>query len=474
MTKPALFSSLIAILGLSVFAAEPAAKSRGAAGPFRVEVPGGPADIVLGRPTGSSITLSVRFQKDTRATVSYGPLKNAQGEATLPEREFAAGEPEEIRLDGLPPATRGRYRIACADGTNLEGSFITARPPGEAFAFTIQADSHLDGGTDPALYARCLRRVAASGADFHIDLGDTFMTDKRRDDFRAALPQYLAQRHYFGLLGATTPVFLVLGNHDGEDPSRGGDGPESMSVWANATRKRFFPNPQPDEFYSGNTTPHPLCGPLQNYYAWEWGDALFVALDPFWFTRARCREGDNWPRTLGREQYDWLARTLATSRARFKFVFIHHLAGGEGKDCRGGAEAARFFEWGGLDPDGSDVFAKRRPGWPAPVHDVLKANGVNVVFHGHDHLFAMQERDGVIYQETPQPAHPRASAQSAGDYGYRSGLILPGSGILRVRVAPEEAAVEFLRVDREEPAHVYTIPAKPGSGPAPATISPGA
>ncbi len=301
MTKLARVPLFLLPLILSAFAAAPDVKTRGSAGPFRVEVPAEPVDIVLGRPTASSITLSVRFQKDTRATVSYGPLKNAPGDATLPTREFAAGEPVEIRLDKLPPATRGHYRVTCADGTSVEGSFTTARPPGEAFTFTIQADSHLDGGTDPALYATSLRRVAASGADFHIDLGDTFMTDKRRDDFRAALPQYLAQRHYFGLLGATTPVFLVLGNHDGEDPSRGGDGPGSMSVWANTTRKRFFPNPEPDGFYSGNATPHPLCGPLQNYYAWEWGDALFVVLDPFWFTRARCREGDNWPRTLGRE-----------------------------------------------------------------------------------------------------------------------------------------------------------------------------
>ncbi len=105
---------------------------------------------------------------------------------------------------------------------------------------------------------------------------------------------------------------------------------------------------------------------------------------------------------------------------------------------------------------------------------MLKANGVNVVFHGHDHIFAKQERDGIIYQETPQPGHPRASAQSAADYGYRSGLILPGSGILRVRVAPEEARVEFLRADREEPEHVYTLPVKSGEGAASAAISPGA
>jgi predicted phosphodiesterase len=453
------FVGILFIATALVLSAAEKPEGRRAAAVFRTEVPVEPLNVVLGRPTASSITLSVIFQAQTRAVITCEP--EATGAAnTLPPRTFPAGEPIEVLVSGLRPGTRHRYRIEPVGTPAAEaitGTFTTARPPGEAFVFTIQADSHLDGGTDPDLYRRSLALVPAARADFHIDLGDTFMTDKR-PDFHDSLPQYLAQRHYLGLLGRTTPVFLVLGNHDGEDPSRGGDSEASMSVWANATRKHFFPNPEPDTFYTGNTTPHPIAGPLQNYYAWTWGDALFVVLDPFWFTRSRTREGDNWPRTLGREQYDWLERTLAASHARHKFIFIHHLVGGEGKDGRGGAEASRFFEWGGLNPDGTDAFATRRPEWPGPIHAMLVAHGVSAVFHGHDHLFVKQERDGIIYQEVPQPGHPRAEARSAAEYGYRSGVILPGAGILRVRVAPGKAIVEFLRVDRDEPAYSYELP----------------
>ncbi len=55
----------------------------------------------------------------------------------------------------------------------------------------------------------------ADQPDFMIDLGDTFMTDKYSPT-RRLQPQYLAQRYYFSLLGQTSPLYLVLGNHDGE------------------------------------------------------------------------------------------------------------------------------------------------------------------------------------------------------------------------------------------------------------------
>jgi hypothetical protein len=36
-----------------------------------------------------------------------------------------------------------------------------------------------------------------------------------------------------------------------------------------------------------------------------------------------------------------------------------------------------------------------------PIHQLLLENHVTTVFHGHDHLFAKQELDGIIYQEVP-------------------------------------------------------------------------
>jgi 3',5'-cyclic AMP phosphodiesterase CpdA len=416
---------------------------------FRTEVPVHSFDLILCRPTDRAITLSVLVYEEREGFVAYWREGGGAASQTTPQR-FARGKPAEVMLGPLQPGTRYHYRfhsraLGAADfSATEEYSFMTARPPGSAFTFTIQADSHLDFGIDPPTYEKSLRNAVAAHSDFHLDLGDTFMTDKypRHTD---AFPQYLAQRYYFGLIGAHAPVFLVVGNHDGEQPARGGAGEESMSVWSARMRTTYFPNPVPDGFYRGNATPDRLVGPLQNYYAWEWGDALFIALDPFWYS-TRGNRGDNWSRSLGRAQYDWLQRTLESSHARYKFVFLHHLVGGEAPEGRGGAEAAAFFEWGGRDLDGRDTFAQHRPGWPAPIHALLVQYHVSAVFHGHDHLYAQQERDRIVYQLVPQPGHSRNdNIRSAAEYGYKSGVIAGASGILRVSVSPERALVEYVR-----------------------------
>ncbi len=201
------------------------------------------------------------------------------------------GSPTEVVLPGLPPDTLSRYRLLTRRPDTMdwqpeaESTFHTQRKPGSAFPFTLQADPHLDYSTEPALYLRCLANASADKPDFHIDLGDTFMTDKHRANETAAA-QYLAQRFYFGHIAASSSLFLVLGNHDAE-AGRWLDGsPDNLAVWSNQQRKRFYPNPIPDALYRGNVTPDPQAGMLQNYNAREWGDALFIALNPSWFPNA--------------------------------------------------------------------------------------------------------------------------------------------------------------------------------------------
>ena len=97
--------------------------------------------------------------------------------------------------------------------TAASGRFHTQRKPGSAFTFTLQADSHLDQGTRAALYEKTLANALADKPDFHVDLGDTFMTDKY-PKYQDALPQFIAQRYYFGRIGTGAAVFLVPGNHD--------------------------------------------------------------------------------------------------------------------------------------------------------------------------------------------------------------------------------------------------------------------
>lgn len=419
---------------------------------FKTEVPAHPFDLLLGRPTASSVTASVLAYEDREGMIQFSQA----GAGDTPARQtpvfpLKAGTPAEVVLSDLPPDALCRYRLltrktgAKAWEPGAESTFHTQRKPGGAFSFTVQADPHLDYNTEPALYLRCLANALAGKPDFHIDLGDTFMTDKHRGRETAAA-QYLAQRFYLGHIATSAPLFLVLGNHDAE-AGRWLDGsPDNLAVWSNRQRKRLYPNPIPDAFYSGNATPDPHAGLLQNYYAWEWGDALFIVLDPFWFTQRPRGGEDNWTRTLGRQQYDWLASTLARSRSSLRFVFLHHLVGGIGRDARGGVEAARLYEWGGQEPDGTNVFAAKRPGWPMPIHQLLLKHKVNIVFHGHDHLYVKQDLDDLVYQEVPQPGHARYdNTRSAEEYGYKSGTIQGSSGHLRVEVHAGKAVVEYVR-----------------------------
>lgn len=433
--------------------ASDAALAEGA--PVRLTVP-----PLLGRPTASGVTLNVvpaeavDLQVEVTSDAAPGVLSQAQGSA-------AADAPTTLTVEGLAPDTAYRYRVLgralgqAAWRPAAEGAFHTQRRPGSGFVFTVQADSHLDDKSDLELYHRALQNVAESGADFHIDLGDTFMTEKHSAPFTAEVmtavdepavsARYLGERAHFGLMSPRVPLFLVNGNHEGEQGWRRVDGSEGQPEWAVRARRLYYLNPTPDAFYTGAPMDDPDVGPRDAYYAWTWGDALFVVLDPFWYTTSRPR--DLWAWTLGEDQYRWLARTLDASDARWKFVFAHHLVGGVNSSNRGGVEGARGYEWGGLDDAGQYAFDTQRPGWEAPIHDLLVASGVSAFFHGHDHLYAAQVLDGVVYQAVPQPSSPneRNVATLAAEGGYVEGVIRPSSGVLRVSVSAARVLVDYVR-----------------------------
>lgn len=440
--------SLLAILPAFFLISAGPQRGGGGASVEPAKVPEYLFNIVVGRPGADSATVSILAWEPLAGVVEYGKSPQMLNRRT-PECALKPGEPLHVPLTGLEPGQECYYRFtyrsdARADWSHDEvRSFHTQRPEGAAFVFTLQADSHLDTSTDANVYERTLGNMRADKPDFMIDLGDTTMVDKFGNFYVRAESQYRAQRYYFGQVAHSCPLFLVLGNHDGEDGSRLTGLPDSMPMWSVGMRKKFFPNPEPGGIFTGNLTPVEGAGMLQDYYAWQWGDALFVVLDPFWYSRDKRRD-DGWSRTLGEAQYHWLERTLFSSRARLKFVFIHHLVGGLGKDVRGGVSAAPYMEWGGKNADGSDGFAQHRPGWRMPIHEMLAKSGVSIVFHGHDHLYAREELDHVIYQEVPQPGHPNGGTRSAEEYGYK-GEVYGSSGHLRVQVSPRDAQVEYVQ-----------------------------
>jgi hypothetical protein len=444
-------------------------QSRGGNSPpaiFKTEVPKHDIDIILGRPTKNSITFNIVAYDDVETWIEYGTEKAKLTKHTNTYK-LKNKEPLETVLSSLKPDTQYYYKLYYGrrdskdSATTVNGRFHTHRPDGSDFTFVIQADSHIDINTEPQMYKLTLHNMLADRPDFLVDIGDTFMTGKARN--YEPLSLYLAQRYYFGQACHSIPLFLLLGNHDGE--------PAGTDTTPVLLRKKYYPNPFPDSFYTGNEIEEKGIGLLENYYSWKWGNSLFVVLDPFWYTDRNQRgRDDNWYFSLGQAQYQWLKEILEQSMAPFKFVFIHHLVGGLNNNgvARGGAEAAKYFEWGGHSFDGNYDFKEKRPGWQMPIHDLLVKNNVSVVFHGHDHFFAKEELDGIIYQLVPQPGHTKYTyPRNAAEYGYGKGEVIGGSGYLRVKVSSSQAAVDFVRSflprdeaqDRKngEIAYTYTI-----------------
>jgi hypothetical protein len=434
---------------------------------------------LLGRPTDVSVALNMMADEDVDVYFEFGAQPGLYAGRTETAR-FAAGTPITAVLRPLPSDSvvyyRTRYRRPGESEFQArdEHSFHTQRTGAESFVFDVEADPHLDENSDPNLYRRTLDNVLADRPDFLIDLGDTFFSEKLPSKtWDTILARHLLLRTYFDRIGHSVPLFSVLGNHEGEWGSNLNGTADNLAVWAAKARLLHYPNPLPDDFYSGDTAPAPFAGLRQNYYAWEWGPALFVVLDPYWYTTVKSST-NNWTMTLGAVQYQWLRSVLEGSTARHKLVFCHQLVGGSGKDGRGGAEAAAYYEWGGKNEDGSSGFAAQRPGWAEPIHRLMVRTGVKAVFHGHDHFFDKQDLDGIVYQLLPQPSHVGVSTNQAAEYGYTTGRIVGGSGHLRITVSESDVFVEFIRARlpgdttsgpaNGQPAFSYLVSARGKSG----------
>jgi hypothetical protein len=434
------------------------------------------AQELLGRPTDTSITINAASIKTIEVYFEYGIAPGAYSGKTAPA-VFPAGEPVNVLIDNLKPNTRYYYRMRHREpGTTDysardEHTFHTQRPPGSVFTFAVQFDPHLDENTDDEAYKISLKNMLADKPDFLVDVGDNFFVDRLRPVTRAGVEERVQLvRSYYDILTHSSALFLGLGNHEGEARRNLNGTPENIAVYDTLARKRYIPNPIPNGFYTGSAREEPLVGVRQANFAWQWGDALFIMLDPFWNKPAAPELGGDWSSTLGREQYDWLKTALETSKARFKFVFSHNLIGGRqmSGSFRGGIEAAKYLEMGGYNLDDTWGFDKARPGWPKPIHQLMADSRVTIFFHGHDHLYAKQDLDGVVYQAGPQPGARNTNlGNRAQMYDYSHGTILGGAGYLRVRVSPDGVTVDYVQTwvpSKETPtrkngtvADTYTI-----------------
>ena len=442
---------------------------------------------LLGRPTDTSITVNVVPDTTIELFYEYGTSSGDYTDQTSNETA-TGGVPHDTVISSLQPDTLYYYRMQYRTAGDAwvpraEHSFHTQRAPGSSFTFTVTSDGHVNIMLGNATtWSNTLNDVAADNPDFEIDLGDTVAMDdvtnatEAEDVYKDVLP-------FFNDISASTPIFLVPGNHEQQEgwhllePLAG-----SLPVIGTNAQKKYFLNPVPDSFYSGGTDPYSYLDGDQlreDYYAWTWGDALFVVIDPYWFSTTKpyvtdpgggeddtTGSGDSWDWTLGYDQFDWLRTTLENSTAKYKFVFSHQLVGGgsiagQADYGHGGANYANLVEWGGYDENGTSWgWDARRPGWGSkPIHQIMVDNGVSAFFHGHDHQYAYEMLDGIVYQAVPSSGFSGNgfSIYTTGDGNTIQAL--PSSGHLKVTVTPSLATVDYIQTSQTTPAYSYYIAA---------------
>lgn len=343
-------------------------------------------------------------------------------------------------VQGLEAGRRHEYRIAAPGLSLYSGTAMTARPPGTPFRFALITDTHVVprdpvpaptfvgtdfGGVQESTLLSVTSEVRAGQPDFLLNLGDTL--DFHAFGFNEPPPDgvytKLGYLNYRRLLGDTlghVAHFPVIGNWDGES----GCNTDEEIQRSLAQRLVYVPGPGRDTYPEGGSA-------NGDYYAFTWGDALFVVLNVMTYTPTCHLLGtfpglpDDW--TLGDDQLAWLERTLAAATARWRFLFIHHTVGGAAGDFnnsaygRGGGQAARVGE-------------------QAVVHDLMMRHGAQIFFYAHDHVFTDMVVDGIHYTLPGSAGAPWKFNQL--ETGYSQ--YWPDSGHARVDVSAARVKVDLV------------------------------
>ncbi|WP_305768448.1 metallophosphoesterase family protein [Candidatus Epulonipiscium viviparus] len=281
---------------------------------------------------------------------------------------------------------------------------------------------HFDVKTNSAVIDQTFENIVSKDPELIIDLGDTLMLGECINSDMAN-QAFSVQQRLKPLQGI--PMYLVTGNHDGEM----GFMPNKQAQ-AQMVRNEYFPN----HSANGNTE-------TANYYAVKEGGSLFIVLDAY---SALAEPRNGWNDTLGAEQYMWLEEVLEESDEENKFVFIHNLLGGKRNERRGGVSIAHLYEWGGENAHGEEEFKEYRPDFAMPIHSLLVEHQVDAVFHGHDHLYAVEEKDDVLYVAVPQPGTERKTTRGAVEKGYFGDVIYPSAGFINLLISEDAVVGQYL------------------------------
>lgn len=320
--------------------------------------------VAVGDVTPTGAVLWMRGVSPGEARVAYRPADPAGGgEASMTvSLTRAADLTAKVRLTGLTPATRYRYRVESA-GVSVDGEFGTAPPPEAAVPVKFLWSGDLGGGKVCRPLDRgfsIFRAMAAERADFFLFVGDTVYADQRCNrpgvvagsDFVATTLAGFRAKHRYNRedpaaqeFYAGTPVFAIWDDHEVRNDFAGPVEP-LMPVGRQAFLE-YWPILPPDE------------EPRRLYRSFRWGRLLEVFILDTRQYRSPNTEPDGPGKTmLGPAQRRWLIEGVSGSTATWKVVVSSvPLAISTGRIARDSWSSARLD---GTPEEGGTGFAVER------------------------------------------------------------------------------------------------------------------
>jgi 3',5'-cyclic AMP phosphodiesterase CpdA len=395
----------------------------------------------LVKPAISSITINiVGGDKPCEAFIRY--MESGSGDSQWMKSEtFTLNPytPVNITLNHLKTGISYKYQVLARFNRSDEfkpvanGSFSTQKIGNIPFSFAMLSDSHITINEPERIQilSDIAKSILARRPDFLMMLGDNIQTftshggPMTEERFGPAL--YYRLKQGLDNLPSSVPVYTLIGNWEGEN----GWHHEEQRGWARNTRLAWMPNPLPDTYPEGG-------GEYGDYFGFTWGNALFISLTVTGYTTiehihgSKVGRGDDW--TLGDKQKEWLYKQLSESKAKWKFIFIHHtVSGNAGDDIN-----TRYGRGGGL---------AAKIGEQKVIHEWMKKFNVKALFYGHDHVFTDIPVDGIHYTCVGSAGAPwKFTTEETGYTKY-----WPDSGYTWVDVNDNKVKVSFIRPDKVKP-----------------------
>lgn len=407
----------------------------------------------LSSPTENSIRISaLNNRQPAEFAVEWRKDGIGEWERRLPELKASAYQVLDWVARDLLSATRYEYRVLLKHGSEEKflpaatGSFRTQRKGPSSYTALLMTDPHTGSfppGSGPVLTLdKVVQNAARTNPEFVLELGDNVAWPGSREypqkDAAGASNAYARYRRQIGPLSMNSPFYTIIGNWGGES----GKFPQESIDTVAAVRRALLPNPNHLTYPQGGSD-------REDYYAFSWGDVLYVMLniqtyskpsrpDQFPTLMADVNRIEEW--TLGEKQMAWFEATLKKATERFRFVCMHHPAGGNAGDDlntlygRGGARACHTGE-------------------QVKIQSLMKKHKVQIFFYGHDHVFVDDVVDGIHYTLPGSCGAPWKFTKQ--ETGYERSW--PDSGHAQLDVTPEQATVTFFNLENKI-LHRFSVP----------------